>query len=176
MALRTHKQMDLHLERQVSNLYKLQVMSHWSRNLTNRINVYLVEILKIWWRQAQPLPIPMVMTIEATSEFNVPLWACAVDFRKAFDTVEHRSLWEALYEQKVPTVYIRTLAKLYEKTVGQDCCRQDEQKVQYTKRHKAGRSFEPAVVQRCSGEGFGEDSNRMEKQRFRNFSWAGERK
>jgi hypothetical protein len=56
----------------------------------------------------------MVMLIEASSEYNVPFWACAVDFRKAFDTVDHESLWSALSKQGVPRVYIRTLAKLYE--------------------------------------------------------------
>ena len=31
----------------------------------------------------------VVQLIEKMSEFNRPLWICAVDFRKAFDSVEH---------------------------------------------------------------------------------------
>ena len=35
-------------------------------------------------------------------EFGLPLWFAAVDFRKAFDTVEHTFLWNALRELKLP--------------------------------------------------------------------------
>jgi hypothetical protein len=58
------------------------------------------------------------MLNEGRAEFSVPRWACTVDFRKAFDTVDHRSLWAALAEQGVPSIYIRTLAKLYENQIG----------------------------------------------------------
>ena len=34
----------------------------------------------------------MTLLIEGSAEFNVPLWACTVDFQKAFDTVEHEAL------------------------------------------------------------------------------------
>ena len=30
---------------------------------------------------------------EKHAEFRMPLWAAAVDFEKAFDSVEHDSLW-----------------------------------------------------------------------------------
>ena len=33
--------------------------------------------------------ITMLWLIEKTNEFNVPLWICATDFAKAFDTVSH---------------------------------------------------------------------------------------
>eukprot|EP00973_Karenia_brevis_P064480 8957706-Karenia_brevis.AAC.1 len=60
----------------------------------------------------------MVLIIERTTEFQVPLWVCAVDFQKAFDTVNHSSLWTALLDQGVETAYVRTLAKLYSNQVG----------------------------------------------------------
>ena len=56
--------------------------------------------------------------MEACSEFNLPLWVCAVDFRKAFDSVEHSSIWKALGDQGVDRPYIRVLAQLYSKQVG----------------------------------------------------------
>ena len=59
----------------------------------------------------------MTLLIERCAEFNVPLWACAIDFRKAFDTVEHSAVWKAMLDQGVPLVYIRTMAALYENQV-----------------------------------------------------------
>ena len=55
----------------------------------------------------------IVLLIEAMSEFQLPLWICAIDFKKAFDTVEHHHLWESLHQQNVPNVYTRLLARLY---------------------------------------------------------------
>eukprot|EP00959_Pyramimonas_sp_CCMP1952_P076446 1597398-Pyramimonas_sp.AAC.1 len=55
------------------------------------------------------------LLVEACNEFNTPLWICLVDFEKAFDTVEHESLWEALAEQNVGHEYINLLKRLYAK-------------------------------------------------------------
>ena len=60
----------------------------------------------------------VVMLIEKMNEYQQPLWICAVDFRKAFDTVEHEQLWSAMLAQGVPPVYVRTLAELYTNQVG----------------------------------------------------------
>jgi hypothetical protein len=60
----------------------------------------------------------VVSLIEAYCEHNLPLWLCTVDFAKAFDSVEHASLWAVLYEQGVDGYYIRLLASLYENQVG----------------------------------------------------------
>ena len=50
---------------------------------------------------------------ERMREFNLPLWVVAVDFQKAFDSVNHGSLWQALREQNVPNIYILMLQRLY---------------------------------------------------------------
>ena len=34
-----------------------------------------------------------------------------LDFQKAFDTVQHAAIWEALQSQKVPSIYIMLLKK-----------------------------------------------------------------
>ena len=62
--------------------------------------------------------ITMVLLMEKSNEFNIPVWLCAVDFTKAFDTVSHDSVSEALAQQGVPWKYIRTLAALYEQQTG----------------------------------------------------------
>ena len=60
-----------------------------------------------------------IVTIqEIADEWKVPVWAAAVDFRKAFDSVTHKSLWRSLSKQGVPDGYISLLDKLYTDQVG----------------------------------------------------------
>ena len=56
----------------------------------------------------------LTLLAEMFHEFQRPLWIVMVDFRKAFDTLNHSSLWLALLEQEVPTVYVCMLQRLYE--------------------------------------------------------------
>ena len=51
---------------------------------------------------------------EKAHEWQKTIWLAAIDFQKAFDTVEHASLWHALADQNVPAGYIRLLQKLHE--------------------------------------------------------------
>ena len=60
----------------------------------------------------------IVLLTEGLSEFNLPFWVCAVDFAKAFDSVEHSALWNALLNQGVSPRYIKLLAHLYKGQVG----------------------------------------------------------
>jgi len=60
----------------------------------------------------------MTLVWEKCNEFQLPLWVAAVDFRNAFDTVEHDSMWSALSTMGVPRAYIRVFAKLYSDQVG----------------------------------------------------------
>jgi hypothetical protein len=60
----------------------------------------------------------VVTLVEKLAEYRQPLWICAVDFRKAFDSVEHDELWKAMIAQGVPAVYVETLAALYKNQVG----------------------------------------------------------
>ena len=55
----------------------------------------------------------IVILLEKMAEHNLPLWVAAIDFQKAFDTIEHESLWLSLAEVGVPMAYVRTLASLY---------------------------------------------------------------
>ena len=51
---------------------------------------------------------------QTANEWQVPLWIAAVDFRKAFDSVSHSSIWTSLEEQGIPHAYIILLSKLYD--------------------------------------------------------------
>ena len=55
---------------------------------------------------------------EKANEMNLPLWVAAIDFQKAFDSFTHPSLWKALQEQGVPSIYINVLQRLYLRQTG----------------------------------------------------------
>ena len=59
-----------------------------------------------------------VLVAEAMNEFRSPLWIAAIDYRKAFDCVEHNALWEALLAQGVQPAYVRILEGLYHQQHG----------------------------------------------------------
>jgi hypothetical protein len=61
----------------------------------------------------------IVLLAEKASEFQLPIWVAAIDFQKAFDTVDHRGIWSALSKMGVPLVYIRTLALMYRDQSGE---------------------------------------------------------
>ena len=61
----------------------------------------------------------ITMMIEISLEWNQPLWVAAIDFKKAFDTVEHGGLWYSLIEQGVPLNYVDVLMRLYNGQRGQ---------------------------------------------------------
>ena len=50
---------------------------------------------------------------EKCAEWNINIWVAAVDFKKAFDCVEHDALWKALEELGAPGRYIDVLQRLY---------------------------------------------------------------
>ena len=64
------------------------------------------------------------MIIDKANEWNAEVWLAAVDYTKAFDSVEHSSIWGALAEQNVPPHYIQLLGRLYSCQTGEvftDC-------------------------------------------------------
>ena len=60
-------------------------------------------------------------TCQASSE---PFWVAALDYRKAFDLVSARSIWQALTEHGIHENYIEALSRLYTgQTARAKCCR-----------------------------------------------------
>lgn len=54
------------------------------------------------------------MIIEKYQEFNRPLYTVFIDYQKAFDTLLHSAIWEALLSQEVELNYIQVLKKVYD--------------------------------------------------------------
>lgn len=51
--------------------------------------------------------------IEKHNEYKKPLYLCFIDFTKAFDTVEHSSIWTALSNQNIHPTLIKTFRNIY---------------------------------------------------------------
>lgn len=54
--------------------------------------------------------------IEKYKEYNLPLYCSFVDYNKAFDSLEHDMIWQALMEQNVENKYIRIIKNVYTKS------------------------------------------------------------
>ena len=51
---------------------------------------------------AEDHPVTVTLLHEQCHEWQNPLWATTLDFKKAFDSVGHEHLWIALRTQHVP--------------------------------------------------------------------------
>lgn len=57
--------------------------------------------------------------IEKCQEYGKALYIAFVDYSKAFDSIEHDSLWRALIQQGVPIKYIRIVKNIYANSTAQ---------------------------------------------------------
>ena len=53
--------------------------------------------------------------METAKEHNRNVYMCLIDYKKAFDCVDHERLWVILKEMGVPVQLIVLLQKLYKK-------------------------------------------------------------
>ncbi|PZC70710.1 hypothetical protein B5X24_HaOG215026 [Helicoverpa armigera] len=51
--------------------------------------------------------------LEKYNEYNKTLYIAFIDYAKAFDSIKHEFIWEALKQQGVPSVYINIIANIY---------------------------------------------------------------
>ena len=87
----------------------------------------------------------MTILAEKCNEFNMPLWVATLDFRKAFDSINHDQIWRSLIAHGVEPVYVHTLSKLYQ---GQRACIQSDAQSRYfpiMKGTKQGDPISPIV-------------------------------
>ena len=56
----------------------------------------------------------LALLLERCSEWNAEVWLALVDFEKAFDTVEHTALWDALLELGGEAMYVDLLRVVYQ--------------------------------------------------------------
>ena len=49
---------------------------------------------------------------EKCNEFNIPMWIATLDFKKAFDSILHPCIWQAMIALSVPPIYVGLLSTL----------------------------------------------------------------
>lgn len=54
--------------------------------------------------------------VEKYQEFKTPLYLAYVDYAKAFDSISHESIWQALKHQNIPNIYINIIKNIYAKS------------------------------------------------------------
>jgi hypothetical protein len=97
-------------------LYKL-----FSRMLCDRLTPHIMKHQSAdqaaYWKHfsTEDHLLSVSLLIEKSKEYNFPVWLALVDFEKAFDSVEHPSLWEVLDKQSIPAHYIHIVKHLYSK-------------------------------------------------------------
>ena len=75
---------------------------------------------------------------ETAEEWQTPLWIAAIDFKKAFDSVTHRGIWDALASKGVDLCYINLL---------KDMCRNQTATV------RTDKMSQPFCIQRGTKQG-----------------------
>ena len=96
----------------------------------------------------------IVLIIEAMNEFQLPLWVCAIDFKKAFDSVEYDHLWEALNQQKVPNRYTGKLAQLYRGQTAKIITDRESKELNIGRGTKQGDPLSPKLFNAVLGKAF----------------------
>ena len=51
-------------------------------------------------------------------EWKIPMWIISIDFKKAFDRINHTELFDALIHQGVEPCYVELLKILYANQIG----------------------------------------------------------
>ena len=95
-----------------------------------------------------------VLLQEKCLEWRNDLWIAAVDFKKAFDTVAHTSLWNALSSQGVGSKYVHLIAKLYLNQVAALCVDKVSREFQLLRGVKQGDPMSPALFNAVSEDIF----------------------
>ena len=107
------------------NNYRLiSLISHASKIMLHIVNTRLQAYLSreiaseqagfVKGRGTREQILTMRQIVEKAREFNIVLYVCFVDFRKAFDTIKWSKLWRALTEMGAPQHLVHLTRRLYE--------------------------------------------------------------
>ena len=86
-----------------------------------------------------------MLATEKAAEWNTHLWIAGVDFKQAFDCVEHFAIWDALRALGVPEQYDVVLAALYQGQTGVVCEDRDSRQFEIGRGTKQGDPVSPKI-------------------------------
>lgn len=114
--------------RDCNNYRTIALISHASKILLHIINARLRSFLDwqipqeqagfVKGRGTREQILNIRLIIEKCYEFNIPIFMCFVDYRKAFDCVDWEELWKVLAETGVPIHLVSLIRNLYETGYG----------------------------------------------------------
>ena len=87
----------------------------------------------------------VTQVLEKTTEYNIPLYMAIVDYEKAFDSIQHRAVFEALRPHGVQEKYVNIIKETYAEGTAQIRTEKLGGKIKITKEVRQGDTLSPVM-------------------------------
>lgn len=83
--------------------------------------------------------------IEKNKEFKVPFYCCFIDYKKAFDSIEHENIWRCLKDQGLEQKYIRIIKNVYANSTANIKLEREEKEIKINRGVRQGDPLSPKL-------------------------------
>ena len=87
----------------------------------------------------------VIRVLEKTTEYNIPLYMASVDYKKAFDSIQHRAVFEALRVHGTQEKYINIIKGTYAEGTAQIRTENLSVKIKVMKGGRQGDTLSPVM-------------------------------